>query len=51
MPAQYEAIKKAVGGDKSKAARIFIGQGKTKAQRSARAKSLHHGSNPFKGLK
>jgi hypothetical protein len=40
MPAQYEAIKRSVGGDKSRAARIFISQGKTKAERSSRARSL-----------
>lgn len=51
MPAQYEAIKKSVGGDKSKAAKIFIGGGKTKAQRSARAKSLQADRNPFSKVK
>ena len=40
MPAQYEAIKRKYHGDKSKAARIYVGMGKSKYQRSQRAKSL-----------
>lgn len=53
MPAQYDAIKREIAkrmkGDveakkvKSRAAAIFVGQGKTPAERSARAKSLRHG--------
>jgi hypothetical protein len=44
MPAQYEALKEKYG--KSKAARIFVGLGKSKYQRSQRAKSLQHGRKP-----
>jgi hypothetical protein len=42
MPKAYIKIKKAVGGNKSKAAAIYVSQGKTKAARSQRAKSLKH---------
>jgi hypothetical protein len=40
MPAQYEALKRKY--DKSKAAQIYVGLGKSKYQRSQRAKSLQH---------
>lgn len=38
MPRQYESLKKKHG--KRKAARIYIGKGKTKKARSARARRL-----------
>lgn len=40
MPKQYLALKKKLGP--SQAAKIYVGQGKTKAQRSQRAKALKH---------
>lgn len=40
MPKQYEALKKQYG--KEKAAKIYVGAGKTAAERSRRAKSLQH---------
>lgn len=54
MPKQYEAIRdKIAKGSKkgtlaydkaqSKAAAIFVGEGKTKKERSKRAKELHKG--------
>ena len=48
MPAQYEAIKRKYHGDKSKAARIFVGLGKSKYQRSQRAKELQEDRKPGK---
>jgi hypothetical protein len=41
MPAQYQALKLKYGNPK--AAKIFVGKGKTKPQRSKRAKSLKYG--------
>lgn len=38
MPRQYERLKKKYG--KSQAARIYVGKGKTKKARSARARRL-----------
>ena len=46
MPAQYEAIKRKYKGDKSKAARIYVGMGKSKYQRSQRAKELQEDRKP-----
>jgi hypothetical protein len=46
MPAQYEALKKKYG--KEKAAKIYVGQGGSKAARSKRAKSLQHGKKKDK---
>lgn len=40
MPKMYEALKKKFG--KSRAAKMFVGKGKTKAARSRRAKMLKH---------
>jgi hypothetical protein len=40
MPHAYEKLKKKYGA--KKAARIYVGGGKTKAARSRRAKSLKH---------
>lgn len=40
MPKQYEALKKKYG--KQKAAKIYVGQGKSKSARSRRSKSLQH---------
>ena len=41
MPKQFEALKRKYG--QSKAAKMFVGLGKSKYQRSQRAKSLQHG--------
>ena len=41
MPKQYEALKRKYG--KQKAARLYVGQGKSKRSRSQRAKRLRSG--------
>lgn len=40
MPAEYEDIKRSVGGDKSRASAIYVSQGKTAKARSGRAALL-----------
>jgi hypothetical protein len=41
MPAQYQALKQKYGNPK--AAKMFVGKGKSKYSRSQRAKSLKYG--------